>query len=457
METTPAIRVTGLTKSFRDAPALAGMDLRVAKGTVHALFGASGAGKSLLLDVLLGLEKPGSGTVEIGGVPLAPGSIDAARAAGVAMVSEDAGIVPALTIAENVFLNREPRNRFGFIDRKACVERTAALLAEQGIDARPEETVSSLDPLRRRQVSIAKALALDPAVLLQDLPEKPAPVDEDAAVYAILRRLAERGLTTLAVIDRAAAVRSFADAVTVLRGGRAVYTGPASLTLDGLTAAFTDTPPPPPERPFLEIADGFGTVLTAGLGEVLGIAAPPGSPLIRRLTGIDAATIRINGADLNLRTPEDAVAAGVHLVPAARLIAELDLRRKVAADSKAGLFGALGGWGGLSGHGGRRGGTRSPLAFLQPGASAPPASGLPLAEGEIRDPENPPPPRVLILDGVAARGGTAARAEVQALVRETARQGHAVILTATDPLELLATADRLAAEREGHWRFGAAP
>lgn len=445
----PALRLIGIGKRFGDAAALNDVSLTARSSEIHALLGANGAGKSTLLDLLLGLEKPSAGTIEVGGKPLITGSIEASQAAGIAMITEDVSAIPTLTVAENVLLNREPRNRFGFISRKATIEKARALLAENGVDVPPDAPFNTLGRFQRQQVAMVAAMVRNPAILLLDSLPEDALRENNAPFFAMLRRLRDGGRAILIVSDRMDDLYGVADRATILRDGYSVAEAdPAELSLEGLASRLRPVETGPA---FLEVQGVAGATFSASLGQVIGLSgrADARAPLIAALTGTapHSGLVRVGGAEVAGGSIDAVLAAGIHPVPTARIRKELELRRQVAKESRAGPFGALAGFGQPSRRGSPRGfgGALQALHTIskRPGADQPLASGLPLADGEPRNPDIPPPPRVLVFDHSTADVGLGTRAEIAALLRETAQQGHVVLLVSDEPLELLATCDRL--------------
>src|SRR5690349_22960665 len=129
-----AVRMTGVVKSFGGVKALQGVDLRIARSEIHALLGENGAGKSTILKILNGVYVPDEGRIEVDGVPLTDHTPEAARRAGIAMIFQEMSLVPTLTVAQNIFLTREARDRLGMIDDREAERRARTLFAELGVD-----------------------------------------------------------------------------------------------------------------------------------------------------------------------------------------------------------------------------------------------------------------------------------------------------------------------------------
>ncbi|MCB1471039.1 MAG: sugar ABC transporter ATP-binding protein, partial [Rhizobiaceae bacterium] len=156
-----AVEMSGIHKSFGGISALKGVDLAVRPGSIHALVGENGAGKSTLLKILQGVISPDGGEIRVHGTALGQHAPEASRAAGLGMIFQELSLVPTLTVAENIFLNRELLRFTGTINRKAERSRARDILASLGMEIDPDSPVGSLATGQRQMVEIAKALSQD--------------------------------------------------------------------------------------------------------------------------------------------------------------------------------------------------------------------------------------------------------------------------------------------------------
>ena len=220
----PLLALRGIGKSFLGVRVLDGVDLEVLPGEVHAIVGENGAGKSTLMKVVSGVYAPDEGTVEFAGTPRTfHGPRDAQRA-GIGIVHQEFNLLPERTVAENVYLGHEPVRR-GLVDRKAMLGRTAALLASIGESSLPPGArVGQLGVARQQVVEIVKALALDARLLIMDEPTAALADHEVEQLYALVRRLQQRGIGVLYVSHRLREVFDLAGRITVLKDGRRVAT-----------------------------------------------------------------------------------------------------------------------------------------------------------------------------------------------------------------------------------------
>jgi ribose transport system ATP-binding protein len=337
--------VRGVKKAFASTVALAGVDLTVARGEVHAVLGENGAGKSTLMNILAGIVRPDAGTLTLDGERYAPADPRAARRAGIAMVHQELSLCPHLTVAENVLLGEEP-TRFGVLRLAAMreeVERALDRVAGGGTRLSPDAIVADLSPAERQLVEIARALRSDGTrVLVLDEPTSSLSKSDAEGLFTLVRSLRERGLAIVYISHFLEEVISVADRYTVLRDGQTVGEGaiadtsPASLV--ALMAGRTvDAAYPRSESATEEAAL---SVNTPGIsfelrkGEVLGIAGLVGSgrtELLRFIFGLDAVKrgeIRV-GAFTGFAPPWERLTQGVGMLSEDRKGEALMLERSI--------------------------------------------------------------------------------------------------------------------------------
>ncbi len=351
----PVLEVRGVRKSFLGVEVLHGVDLDVRPGEVHALVGENGAGKSTLMKVVAGVYRPDGGEVLLDGRPVSFEHPVQAQQAGVTTVFQEFNLLPERTVAENVFLGREPRRR-GFVDRARMEADTRALLSDLGVaDIAPRTRVGSLSVAQQQVVEIVKALSQDARLISMDEPTAALAAHEVALLYRIVRQLRERGVGVLYVSHRLQEIFDLADRITVLKDGALVRTAPtAEFTPDTLVSAMVGRalsgffPPragtgPGSER--LRVSGGGTTQLddvdlTVRAGEIVALAGLQGSgrtELAHALFGLDPFTrgeVRIDGEPVRLRSPRAAIRAGVALVSEDRKAEGLALRQPVLANAR---------------------------------------------------------------------------------------------------------------------------
>jgi ribose transport system ATP-binding protein len=223
---TEGLQVTGIAKRYGATVALDGVDLAVRPGEVLALLGENGAGKSTLMNVLSGEVQPDRGELTLDGRRYAPSAPHDARAHGVALIHQELSLCPHLSVTDNVLLGNEVA-RHGWIDRQAARERARALLDEMPHpEIHPNKRLSDLSLAARQIVEICRALAGDARVLLMDEPTSSLQGADVDRLFALIRRLAARGIAIVYISHFLEEVRQIADRYTVLRDGRSVGTGP---------------------------------------------------------------------------------------------------------------------------------------------------------------------------------------------------------------------------------------
>ncbi|GGA72353.1 ribose ABC transporter ATP-binding protein [Pseudoclavibacter endophyticus] len=340
--------VSNLTKRYGMTLALDDVTLDIPDGEVHALLGHNGAGKSTLIKCLGGGVSPTSGSIELDGQSYDRLSPRESIAAGVAVIYQHLSVVDNLTVAENLFIGQE-HTRAGFIRRGLHRERAREALATvgaHGID--PDMKVGALPVGQRQLVEIAKALQRDARLLILDEPTAALSRDEAANLGELVRDLAGRGIAILYVTHLLGEVLTLADAATVMRNGRSVWTARGSdITRESLVAAISDghgavsDPPAPPRSdaaPAFEVegleGPGLGPIdLRVQPGEIVVCYGLIGSGRTRFFNTLfgrmprTAGVVRVDGVPKAASSPSSAIRAGIALVPGDR--------------AREGLFGAL--------------------------------------------------------------------------------------------------------------------
>ena len=346
----PRLALRALEKRFGEMRALAGVELALAPGEIHALLGENGAGKSTLVRILAGALASGAGSMALDGRPWAPRSPHAARAAGVVLIHQEPALAPHLSVAENIGLGGEPR-RGGLVDRRELFARARRALAQVGRgELDPARRVGELALADRQLVEIARALALVARLLILDEPTSSLGRDDAAHLFARLRELAARGTSVLYVTHVLEEVFALASRFTVLRDGVSVGAGPlagetqASLVrrMAGREVAelYPRTRGAPGEVVLrLEGFAGAHLLLEASLelrrGEVLGIAGLIGAgrtELLRAVFGlapVRSGSLRVLALE-GARTPAERWRSGAGFLSEDRKGEGLALQRSLA-------------------------------------------------------------------------------------------------------------------------------
>ena len=334
---TPSVllEVSGVSKSFPGVVALEDVTLRLEHGTVHALMGENGAGKSTLMKIVAGVCTPDSGELRLEGRSLRLDSPRQALECGIAMIHQELNLLPTMSVAENIWIRREPLNALGLVRHRELNRKTRDLLERLAVDLDPEAELRTLPLAARQMVEIARALSCDSRLLIMDEPTSALTEREAERLFAVIRDLRARGVGIFYVTHRIEELSALADQISVLRDGRHVGTDtPANLTRDrlirmmvGRELAPGPAAAPPQAGPAvlsahgLTVAGEFHDVsFELHAGEILGVAGLVGSGrsrLAEALFGLVAPTggeIRLWGSAARLDSPAAAIARGLGFV-----------------------------------------------------------------------------------------------------------------------------------------------
>lgn len=343
-DTNSLLEARGIGKAFLGITALEGVDFTLERGEIHALLGENGAGKSTLIKILTGVYSRDHGTMRLDGAEVTPSSVAEAQGLGIGTVYQEVNLLENLTVAENLFLGRQPR-RFGLIDRREMRRRSKALLERYGLDIDVDALLSSYSVAIRQLVAIARAVDLSGKVLVLDEPTASLDGHEVEMLFTVLRRLREEGLGIIIITHFLNQVYAVADRVTVLRNGRLVGTRKLhelprlelismmlGRELQHITRehqAQEETVASTAEAPIRFSGYGKrGSVAPFDLdirpGEVVGVAGLLGSGRTETaflLFGIDRAdsgTATVDNQQVALSSPEAAIASGFGFCPEER-------------------------------------------------------------------------------------------------------------------------------------------
>jgi L-arabinose transport system ATP-binding protein len=331
----PALAFSRVSMEFPGVKALEDVSFDVRGGTVHALMGENGAGKSTLLKILSGAYRPSSGALEIDGEPRAFGRTADALAAGVAVIYQELHLVPEMSVAENLFLGHLPQ-RLGLVQRRALADAARQQLERVGEAIDPATKVGRLPLAQRQMVEIAKALTRGARIIAFDEPTSSLSDREVRRLFGIIRELKTRGCAVLYVSHRMEEIFELCDRITILRDGKHVDTAAlATLTRDAvvqrmvgrqLADIYHYTPRPHGESG-LAVQGLLGRGLSAPCtfsakaGEILGFFGLVGAGrtellrLIYGATAKTAGTVTLGGRDIGVKSPRDAIEAGIVLCP----------------------------------------------------------------------------------------------------------------------------------------------
>ena len=347
----PLLSLSGVTKRFFNVLALEGVHFDVLRGEVHAVCGENGAGKSTLMKVMSGFYVPDEVTLSLDGETLRFSSPGEAQARGIAMIHQELNLVPHLSVAENIYLGREPL-RGWLVDRRKLRADAQACLDRLGVAIGPDTLVSSLSIAQQQMVEIAKALSMQARLLIMDEPTSSLTDVETTQLFRVIHELKRAGAGIVYISHRLDELAGLADRVTVLRDGRYIATMAFAQTsiaeivalMVGRTLA--ETFPKPRRRPtqetLLEVRGlrrhgVFGPVdFELRRGEILGFAGLVGAgrtEVARAVFGadpVDGGSISLAGRTLAIRSPIDAIREGIAYLSEDRKAHGLAVKMSVA-------------------------------------------------------------------------------------------------------------------------------
>ncbi len=347
------LEVEGLRKSFGGVPALRDGRFRLEGGSVHALCGGNGAGKSTFLSIVMGIQPRDSGTIRLAGREVRFASPAEALAAGISIIEQELSPVPAMTVAENMYLGREPVGRLGRVDFRRMNAAAQALLDELGFGIAPTDVLMDLTVAQVQLVEIAKAVSYDARVIIMDEPTSALGEAEADQLFAAINSMKAAGKGIVYVSHRLTEIFEIADSYTVLRDGAFVEDGRLEdidktrlvelIVGRPLSEEFVKANAPGAEVLLrvrdLDASHGVrGVSFDLHRGEILGLYGLMGSgrtEILERLFGLSAlrgGSVELDGAPLDVRAPRQAIAAGLAFVTEDRKESGLVLTQDVRAN-----------------------------------------------------------------------------------------------------------------------------
>jgi ribose transport system ATP-binding protein len=453
--------------------ALRGVDLTVMPGEVHAVVGENGAGKSTLMRILAGAEQSDAGELRWRGHPVTLDGPPAALELGIAAIYQELSLVPSLSVAENVFLGHEPLLPAGFASRSRLERSAADVLATLGVEGgKPGAIVESISVAGRQMAEIAKAVSRRASLLIMDEPTASLGEVEVRSLFALIRRLRDRGLSVIYVSHRLEEVLEIADRITVMRDGEVVAVLPAKdATIDRLITLMVGRELAPAAR---STAERRGVLLSADriavpprqaevslevrAGEILalwGLVGSGRSSLARALAGlapISRGEVVVDGKRMTRVRSTTALKAGIVYLTEDRKGEGLMLDRSVRENMALASLRSRSAGGFVRRPDETRVLDRLVEALqIRTSSLETPARNLSggnqqkvlLARALLAE------PRVLIVDEPTRGIDVGAKAEIYQLLREIAAEGRGVIVVSSDLPEVLTVADRIAVVREG--------
>jgi len=473
LQSEPArLQLSGISKFFPGVKALEDIAFDLRPGEVHALCGENGAGKSTLMNILSGNLSPDAGEIRLNGRPVQIAGPGHAARLGIAIVYQQLSLVDTLSVAENIFANTQPRNRWGMIDYRALHAQTGRLLESLHMaHLSPQTSVAELSQGHKQMVEVAKALAKKPDILILDEPTASITERETTTLFSIIRGLKAEGKSVIYISHRMGEIFQVADRVTVLKDGRCQGTRPAGEVtgrelirlMVGRDVEVQSGPSSATAEPLLRVnglaGRGFRDVsFVLHRGEILGVAGLVGAgrtEVAQTLFGYlprAAGEVYLKGQLLHADHPDAAIRAGLGYLPEDRKSQGLFIGKSVtdnvvAANLRAARAGA---WYDPAAARDLARDYREKLRIVTPDVdqdvlhlSGGNQQKVVLARWLLADPD------VLIVDEPTHGIDVGAKSEIYALLRQLAARGKGILLISSELPEVLALSDRILVLREG--------
>ena len=471
-----SVEMVDVSKSFFGVKVLDEVGFAVLPGEIHALAGENGAGKSTLMKILQGVYSMDSGEIRIAGSSVSIHSFQDARKLGIGMVFQEFSLVPDLTVAQNIFLDREHKNRFGLFDEKATMKESQLVMESLGLQIDVTAKVSSLGRAYQQLTEIAKAIAGEAKILILDEPTASLAKEEVDALFKVLRGLTSRGVSIIYISHRMDEIYQICDRITILRDGKRIavaslkeitaneiiahITGRKdleTLTHDGASVKRSDVPSFEVEG--LQVGTRVNNIsFQLFPGQILGLAGLMGSgrtELVRALFGLDKkdkGSIKIDGKEVNIKSPRDAMGQGLAFIPEDRrrqgLIMEHTVKHNILATNLSSLshhsflnFSKINNvvQEAITKFEVRPGEANREVRLFSGGNQ----QKVVIAKWMATN------PHIVLLDEPTVGVDIGTKVEIMRLIRSIAKEGKSVILISSELPELLSVCDRILVIRKG--------
>ena len=471
--TSALLSLSGATKSFGAVVALTDGSIEILPGEIHALVGENGAGKSTLVKILAGVHQPNDGSFVVAGSDVVFKSPADSKAAGISVIYQEPTLFPDLSVAENIYIGRQPRGRLGLIDRSVMRRQARELFATLGVPIDPDRIADGLSIADQQIIEIAKAISLDASILVMDEPTAALSGVEVERLFAVARSLKEKGAGILFISHRFDEVFDLCDRVTVMRDGAFIATHSTNdITVDGLVREMVgrDIATLFPK----EDAEIGAAVLTvdrlsrAGVfsdisfevraGEIVALSGLVGAgrtEVARAIFGIDrydSGTVTVGGKKLKAHSPQAAISAGIGFVPEDRRKQGLVMELSVARNATLTLRNSLARFG-LIDAARERSAAEEWTGRLQVKTGSQDLSVATLSGGNqqkvVIAKWLATMPKLLIVDEPTRGIDIGTKSEVHRLISQLAGQGIAVLMISSELPEVIGMADTVLVMHEG--------
>lgn len=467
------LKLENVVKVFPGVKALDGVKLEVTKGEIHALCGENGAGKSTLMKIISGAYDITSGEMYLEEKEVKFSSTREAQNAGISMIYQEFNLIPYLSVAENLFLDRQPKNKFGLIDWKTLTKNAEKLLKKVGLKVDPKTIVHDISVAECQMLEIAKSLSLNSKIIIMDEPTATLSDEEIKCLFGIIRNLKEEGISILYISHRMEEIFNLSDRITILRDGKYIktlstnetnYDEIVKLMVGKSISTLYPTRNYPINEIALEVRDAnlkshFSEVsFKLHKGEILGMTGLMGAGVIHLSKSLFGCYDNFHGEVImddkrvNVKTPLQAMHSGISLVPDDRKNEGLVLIRTVRENITACSLGKIM-KNGLINYTLERKIVNSKIKQLNIKVSSMEQSVGNLSGGNqqkiVFAKVLETVPKILILDEPTRGVDVGAKAEIYQIMNELTEKGISIILVSTDLPELIGMSDRVMVMREG--------
>ncbi len=475
MHQMPLIEMAGVSKTFPGVKALSNINLNIYPGKVHVLLGENGAGKSTLIKIISGVYSRDEGIIKLSGQEVDFKNTRESLAAGISVIHQELSVIPDLTVAENIFLGREPKiGKSGFVDRKKMNKDTSQLLESIGVKINPKAVIRRLSNADKQMVEIARAVSQNSSLVIMDEPTSSLSEHEVEALFKVIDKLKRENVAIIYISHRLKEIARIGDTVTILRDGQLVKTVSlqeideshmiALMVGREVTQFYYKSEIPPADEVVLEIRNYTRKEVFENIsfslrrGEILGVAGLIGAgrtEVMRAIFGadsIDRGECFLNGEPVRFTEPQQAIKAGVGLIPEDRRNQGLLLSKSVKENtSLASLFVN-------SKFGFINFGWESQIAedFIQMLRTKTPNANAPVKNLSGGNQQKvviakwlAAKSRILIMDEPTRGIDVNAKAEIYSLMKKFVEEGGSIIMVSSELPEILGVSDRVMVMREG--------
>ena len=468
------IKMQGIDKAFGSNQVLKNAGFELRDGEIHALMGENGAGKSTLMKILTGVYTRDAGTVTVDGQEVVYKSPQEAEKAGIVFIYQELNVLFDLTVEENLFMGKEITKGFGVCDKKAMRAKAQEVMDKMGVHIPVHAVMSELSVGQQQMVEICKALMVDAKVLIMDEPTAALTESETKVLFEVIESLKAKGVSIVYISHRMEEIFQLCDRITILRDGQYVGTeNIRDITMDGVVQMMIgrEIGERYPQR---NVEIGPEVLRVEGLtheklfrdvsfavraGEVLGVSGLMGAGRTEIMQAIfgnlpaRSGRVFIDGQEVHIRNPREAIAAGIGFITEDRKTEGLLLEKSIAENIELCNLGKVSGRGALSAKKGaelvKKGIEEFRIKCFGPDLECGNLSGgnqqkVVLAKWIYTD------PKILILDEPTRGVDIGAKKEIYSVINDMAAKGVAVIMVSSELPEVLGMSDRIMVVHEGH-------